>query len=40
MPFRSKAQEKWAFATHQPFAKKWAKMTKGKLPKKVGRRRK
>lgn len=27
MPFKSKAQEKWAFATKQPFAKEWAKMT-------------
>ena len=34
MPFKSKAQEKWAFATKQPFAKKWAKMTVQKgLPK-------
>lgn len=27
MPFKSRAQEKWAFATGQPFAKKWAAMT-------------
>lgn len=34
MPFKSKAQEKWAFATKQPFAKKWSKMTNQKsLPK-------
>ncbi len=36
MPFKSKAQEKWAFSTKQPFAKKWAKMTNQKaLPKRV-----
>ena len=36
MPFKSRQQEKWAFATHQPFAKKWADMTNQKaLPKKV-----
>jgi hypothetical protein len=27
MPFVSQRQSKWAFATHQPFAKKWADMT-------------
>lgn len=36
MPFVSRAQEKWAFSTHQPWAKKWAGMTEGKkLPNKV-----
>jgi hypothetical protein len=36
MPFKSRAQEKWAFSTHQPWAQKWADMTEGKkLPKKV-----
>lgn len=28
MPFKSKAQMRWAFATHQPFAKEWALKTK------------
>ena len=27
MPFASKAQESWAFATHQPFAAKWEDLT-------------
>lgn len=27
MPFKSLKQEKWAFATHQPFAKEWADKT-------------
>ena len=27
MQFVSKAQQKWAFATKQPFAKQWAAMT-------------
>lgn len=40
MPFRSKAQQRWAFATHQPFAQKWADQTKAgggfkRLPKRV-----
>lgn len=44
IPFKSKAQEKWAFATKQPFAKKWAGITtQSDLPQKVskfdGRRR-
>lgn len=40
MPFRSKQQEKWAFATHQDFAKKWADMSdQGSLPKKVKKKR-
>ena len=30
MPFKSVKQEKWAFATKQPFAKKWANMTNQK----------
>lgn len=34
MPFQSKQQMRWAFATKQPFAKRWAKMTDTKaLPK-------
>lgn len=28
MPFKSEQQMKWAFATHQPFAKEWAAKTK------------
>jgi hypothetical protein len=36
MPFKSKQQEKWAFATKQPFAKEWADKTVQKgLPKRV-----
>lgn len=34
MPFVSKKQEKWAFATKQPWAKKWAGMTNQKTLKK------
>ena len=30
MPFESVKQEKWAFSTKQPFAKKWAGMTNQK----------
>lgn len=30
MPFKSRKQEQWAFATKQPFAKKWAGMTNQK----------
>ncbi len=41
MPFKSKAQEKWAFATKQPFAKEWADKTNQKsLPKKVKSKKK
>lgn len=41
MPFKSKKQEQWAFATHQPFAKKWADMTSQKsLPNKVSQKKK
>ena len=41
MPFQSKAQEAWAFATHQKFAKDWASITDQKsLPKRVGKRKK
>jgi hypothetical protein len=41
MPFKSRAQEKWAFATKQPFAQKWADMTEGKkLPNKVSKKKK
>jgi len=32
MPFVSRAQERWAFATRQPFAKQWAAMTPQNLP--------
>jgi hypothetical protein len=36
MPFQSKAQMRWAFATRQPFAKEWADMTdETKLPERV-----
>lgn len=37
MPFKSSSQQKWAFATKQPFAKRWAKETPNmkKLPEKV-----
>lgn len=36
MPFKSRQQEKWAFATKQPFAKKWADMTnQSSLPNKL-----
>lgn len=35
MPFKSKAQSRWAFATDQPFAEEFAKKTNyGKLPEK------
>jgi hypothetical protein len=39
MPFKSKAQHRWAFATKQPFARRWAKkgVYKG-LPAKKGRK--
>jgi hypothetical protein len=45
MPFRSKAQQRFAFATKQPWAKKWAKKTKAaggfkSLPERVRRRKK
>ena len=37
-PFLSKSQRKWAFATHQPWAKEWESKTKNKkLPEKVGK---
>lgn len=41
MPFKSKAQMRWAYATHQPFAKKWAHKTRSikKLPNKVRRKK-
>jgi hypothetical protein len=33
MPFTSLKQEKWAFATKQPWARRWAKQTdESKLP--------
>ena len=38
MPFQSTAQQKWAFATGQPFAKRWADVTDfSHLPKRVKR---
>jgi hypothetical protein len=41
MPFKSRAQQAWAFATGQPWAKKWAKHTPNmkKLPKRKGKSR-
>lgn len=33
--YRSKAQVKWAFATKQPFARRWAREAKRKYGKKV-----
>ncbi len=37
MPFKSKAQERWMFATHPEMAKRWAKETPSQkaLPAKV-----
>jgi len=35
MPFKSNSQRAWAMSTHQPWAEKWNKMTKGPLPPKV-----
>lgn len=41
MPFKSKKQEAWAFATKQPFAKEWAKKTdESKLPVRVKSKKK
>jgi len=42
MPFKSRQQEKWMYATHPEMAKQWAKETpKGKsLPKKVTKKAK
>lgn len=38
MPFKSKAQERWAFATGKKWAKDWAdKTNQSKLPKRVGK---
>ena len=28
MPFRSKAQQRWAFANHKPWARRWAHETR------------
>lgn len=41
MPFRSKAQMRWAFATKQKFAKGWARKTANpkRLPAHAGKRR-
>jgi len=41
MPFASKAQQRFAFATHQPWAKEWAQKTDfSALPVYKGKRRK
>jgi len=41
MPFKSRAQEKWMYATHPEMARQWQKETpKGKLPNKVNKRQK
>lgn len=41
MPFASKAQEKFAFATKQPWAKEWASKTdQSSLPNKVSKQSK
>ena len=41
MPFKSKAQERFAYATHQPWASEWASKTNQKsLPKRVKRKKK
>ena len=37
-PFVSNAQRKWAFATEQPFARRWARMSRRKLPEHVRRK--
>jgi hypothetical protein len=40
MPFKSRQQMKWAFATKQPFAAKWEDMTNMKsLPKRVKKKK-
>jgi len=41
MPFKSKAQARWAFANKKKFAKKWAKITNFKsLPKRKRKKKK
>jgi len=42
MPFKSKQQEKWMFATKPEMAKQWAKETPNQktLPKKVKKKKK
>jgi len=41
MPFKSRAQEKWMWATHPQMARQWQKETpKGKLPEKVKKEKK
>lgn len=39
MPFKSKAQQKWMFATHPKMAKRWAKETPSikKLPARIAK---
>lgn len=37
-PFVSDAQRKWAFATEQPFARRWARMSPKRLPEHVARK--
>ena len=41
MPFKSKAQQRWAFANKKKFAKRWAKKTKNikSLPKRVKKKK-
>jgi hypothetical protein len=41
MPFKSRAQEKWMYATHPEMARQWQKETpKGKLPERVKKEKK
>ena len=42
MPFRSRAQARWAFANKKKWAKKWADHTSGwkSLPERVKKRKK
>lgn len=37
-PFKSKAQWRWAFATHQPFAHRWAEQIERSRGEKTGYR--
>jgi hypothetical protein len=40
MPFKSKAQQRFAFGTHQPWAKEWADKTDFKsLPARAGKKK-
>jgi hypothetical protein len=42
MPFKSKAQRRWMYATHPEMAQEWSKETAGgsRLPEKVKTRKK